>query len=452
MPQSDNVLGKLKNFMITQKHSTKYFEAADYIIYKNGKLLKKFKERPQLHELHTIVVKNYPSNSLASFRKRFMELKISSTSPPGDENTIREKLFNCLEGVFYDELTEKNYWRVSSSWYQVTGKYSFDIYAEYIRVLKKSLLGKTESSLTHLWPLRGNREKPANDQTNKKGFELTLQRYRQGRFVKEGEYNLLYQEVPYFTVTDCIVAPFGIEICDLFQFVPNSDGKFTINLYHVKKAFGADGYRVAICQILSCAYYLHDSFTRKGSTDSAAYKLFLCVEKHQKDKMPLKNYDEFLEQLRSATIIFCPLFESGNRELDTEYMSRIKYDFSDIEDSIDPEFREDLKTELESFLLNSKYIYPDKDFTQKWYDACAVTRDQGFFVRNDRGFAVDPFPKRPNLNSKQLRRILKEKYYKTVNGLGTKQLIVHMSEVLNYLGFGFQICQIEGAGDEFLPN
>lgn len=443
----DNVSGKLKHFMITTKDSTENNEATKFTITYKRKLKKKFDQRPQLYELHTLVNKNFSKNSLRRFTNCFKALIISTKLPSGDG--ISEKIWNCLEGVFYDETTRRNYWRVGNNWYQVTGKYSFDVYAEYIRVLKKSLLEKQDCSLTHLWPLKDDRIKPINDQTNRKGSEFTQKKYREERFVREGEYNALYKKEKYFTVIDCYVAPKGVEIGDLYQCVPNANGKYTIYLYHVKKVFNADGYRVAVRQILDSVYYLRDSFIRKGSDDSAAHKLFLHIERHQEEAI-FTDYDEFLEQLKNAVIVFSPLFESGNRDLDIEYMSRLKYDFSDFEDSIELEYREDLKTELESFLLEFEYIYPDKDFTQKWYDACAVTRDKGFLVRHDRGFH-DPFPSRRNLSSKQLRQILKQKYYKTVEGLATKQQVVQMAEELSSMGFGFKICQIEGAGDEFLP-
>lgn len=170
------------------------------------------------------------------------------------------------------------------------------------------------------------------------------------RFVNEGVYCNLYENVsPSFIVTDARVAPNGIEICDLFQFVSSPGQKSTFYLHHIKKAFGADGYRVAICQILCSAYSLHNALCCEGcNKDSSAYKLFECV---QHESVGIVDYKEFREKLRNATFVLSPLFPSGERDLDKDNLTLVKYNFSDFEKSIEPKLREDLKKELEPFLL-----------------------------------------------------------------------------------------------------
>ncbi len=182
---------------------------------------------------------------------------------------------------------------------------------------------------------------------------------------------------------------------------------------------------------------MYDTF-QKGdlSETSPAFKLFDSVNKKTS---VYSDYKEFLADLRNAKYIFSPLFESGARDLDKDYKALLNYNLRDFEDESEPESRDNLKIELKSFLLSFEYIYQDGKFTQKWYDACAVVRDRGFDVKNDRGRHVDPFPSSRNLSSMQIRKILKRKYYKTVKGLSVKQLIVHLSEFLTSMGFGLKI-------------
>lgn len=450
--ETDDVFGELKNFSIVQKDSTKYYEASSFHIHYKSKMVQTFNERPQLQDMHPIVNKKFSSNSFNSFIKEFDALKIST---PTGERSVKEKLINCLEGVLYDDVAEKNYWRVNSEWYEVSPKYSFEVYAEYVRVLKASLLRKDQCSLKHLWPLKADRVCPDKTGVPRKKYEFNLKVYRQNRFEMEGIYNQLYSDDPLFVVTDNKVAPFGVEICDLFEFIPNPVDKSTLHLHHVKKAMGADGYRVAICQILCSAYLLRDCFIREDpSDDSAAFKFFSFIKDNRKPTMPIYvSYKEFLDQLQKATFVFSPVFECGDRELDGHYSALLKYDFSDIEDEIDVPYRACLEKELKAFLLASEYIYAsDGVFTPKWFDACSVVYDKGFLVKNDRGRHVDPFPGKrvSNMEPKQLRRILKDKYYRTVDGLAVKQIIVHCAAVLKALGFGFKICQIEGEGDDLL--
>lgn len=358
--------------------------------------------------------------------KSFSAMKISI-----GEKFKREFIFNCLEGVFYDDVTEKNYWRVGGHWYEVSCKYTFEVYTEYISVLKASLLNKDDCPLKINWPLKCDRNLP---ETKSDNFGNQLKIYNRTRFISEGEYNNLYNALPFFIVTDARVVPYGLEICDLFQYIPNPEKKCTIYLHHVKKAFGADGYRCAICQILSSAYSLHNALNCEGE-DSTAKKLFDFIQNNSHNSTGFKyaNYKEFREQLRNATFVFSPLFDTGERELDKDRMALIKYDFSDFEEKIEPSFREGLKRELESFLLKEEFIHPDGEFTAKWFDSCSVVNDRGFHVQNEMGFFFDPFPgeKYRKLKQKGLRKILKEKYYKTVDALSTKQLIVHMSDALH---------------------
>lgn len=455
--QRDDLFGKLKDFIITQKDSTKYFEASKFNIHFHNKCLKTFDECPQLQDIHGIVSRKVANVSMTDFIKIFDGLKISIPPKTGERN-VKVKLFNCLEGIFYDDDAEKNYWRVGNDWYEVSSKYSFDVYIAYARVLKVSLLRKKDCHLKMLWPLKSGRKLPDHEFENKKKFKIWLENYCSERFVPEGEYNKLYNGRYSFIVTDAKVAPHGVEISDLFQYIPNPTDKSKIYLYHVKKAHGADGYRVAICQILSSAYYLHDSFKKVSSKDSPAYKLFEFIRDNRQNVKGIyeyENYKEFLDHLRNATFVFSPLFESGERDLDKDYTALIKYDFSDFEEMIEPiELREFFRKELKTFLFDNEFIYQDGEFTTKWFESCSVINDRGFHVPDKNGHYFDPFPGKQfgKLTQKRIRSILKEKYYKTVDGLSIKQLIVHMSEVLNFMGFGFKICQIEGEGDALLHN
>lgn len=449
------VFGKLKDFLITQKNSTKYFAATKFHLYHKTKIIQTFEESPNLQDIHHIVRKNVRSNCISGLIQKFSELKIA-IPPKKGERSVKESLFNCLEGIFYDDATEMSYWRVGGDWYQVSSRYTFEVYAEYIRVLKASLIDRDASPLKLKWPLKSELDFPDKKSMNPKLYRIELKKYRETRFVTEGIYNKLYKDQPSFIVTDSDVAPYGVEICDLFQCVPNPEGKPTIYLYHVKKAFNADGYRVAICQILCSAYFLHDSFKRdETSRDSAAFKLFQYIQKNRDKSLGIyefNDYKEFMEHLRNATFVFSPLFDTGERELDKDFMALIKYDFSDFEDEIEPQFRAGLEIALYSFLLKEEYILPGGEFTAKWFETCSVGNDAGFYVCNETGSFIDPFPSREisNMDPKQLRRILKGKYYKIVDGLSIKQLIVHMSEVLHSMGFKLKICQIEGVVDDRL--
>ncbi len=166
------MFGKLKHFFITQKDSTKYFEANEYRIYYKNKVVTTFHDRPQLHELHPIINKNFVSNGFSSF------VKISTSLPQRREDRIFKEKFSPVEGIFYDDHMEKNYWKVGSDWFEVSGKYSFDVYAEYVRVLEVSLLDKDECSLKFLWPLNKIREPPSEDANdNKKKVEFSKKEY-----------------------------------------------------------------------------------------------------------------------------------------------------------------------------------------------------------------------------------------------------------------------------------
>lgn len=80
----------------------------------------------------------------------------------------------------------------------------------------------------------------------------------------------------------------------------------------------------------------------------------------------------------------------------------------------------------------------------KWFEACSVKSDKGFAREKDaKGHSFDPFP-----GKQAVRKILKEKYYQTVDALAIKQLIVNMCEELTQMGFGFKICQIKGEEDK----
>lgn len=453
--KSEDAFRKLKDFSIVQSHNTKYFEARYYQVHYKGKPVKMFNENdgpPQLRNMHSIVNSKFWTKNFDSFVKGFDALQISIPATQTGERSVQEKLINCLEGVFYDDDKEKNYWRVGSHWYQVTGKYSSDVYAEYASIIRTSLLQKSDCSLNVLWPLIEGRKLPVRSCDRRK--------YKDSRFIYEGGYCKLYLKAPNFLiVTDNEVVIFGVEICDFFEFIPNPAGsRSTIHLHFVKKAFGADGYRSVFWQLLKSANYLFDSIIKgDASEDSASYKLFTFIQKNRKDQIPVyATYEEFLHYLRDATFVFSPLFASGERELDKVYMTLPKYDFSDFENYIDIAFREDLAIKLHSFLLGSEYIYEsDGVFTQKWYDACSVINDRGFHIKNDAGFVYDPFPgkKISNMSGSQLRKILKAKYYyKSVDGLSVKQIIVRCSAELKCMGFGFKICQIEGEGDDLLGD
>lgn len=450
---TSSTYGKLQHFIVTQKNSTKYFEASEFRIHYKNKIVRTFDERPKLYDLHSIVNKNRVKGIIESFNS----MKISIPSE-GGEKVVQEKFFNCLEGILYDDVTDENYWRVSGEWYQVSVKYTVEVYTEYIRVLKSSLLDVAKYPLEISWPLIPDRVLPVKEGTNKKTFKNELEMYKTRRFIREGDYNNLYIDRPSFIVTDAKVVQCGIEISDLFQWVPNSSGSSTIYLYHVKKVFGADGYRSVICQILCSAHTLHNALNcAGGEKDSSARLLFDFIQDTQ-NKSPsiirkYANYAEFREQLRSATFVFSPIFETGERELDKDYMALTKYDFNDFGDEIEPSYRHGLNMELHKFLLKEKFIHSDGEFTTKWFEACSVPDDVGFrHVRNEKGLLVDSFPGKEisNLKPKDLRKLLKRKYYKTVDALSTKLLIVQMSEALHNMGFGFKICQIEGEEDKKL--
>ncbi|KAG4068237.1 hypothetical protein HA402_007757 [Bradysia odoriphaga] len=410
--KSDEAMDKLKDFSIVQSCNKKYFQAKHFYILFNRKVVQIFSKRPQLNDLRDIVNSKIFAKDLDNFKKGLESIEISVPAKQTGEKHAKEKLINCLEGVFYDDDMERNYWRVKGEWYQVTGKYSLDIYSEYIRILKTCLLDKVDCSLKELWPKIEVKSKI--------------------EFIFEGDYCKLYDNAPNFIVCDSNDLK-GVEICDLVEFI--TIGKSTMRLHFVKKAFGADGYRVAFFQILCAVRYLYDSI-QKGdrSNDSAAFKLFTIINKNKKASTPqFATYKLFLDELQSATIVFSPLFESGNRKLDNDYMALLKYDFSDIEEHVDNGYRDGLETELKNFLVDSGYIYQsDGVFTEKWFDACAVINDRGFHVKNDRGHYFDPFPGKgiSNMKPDKLRKILKKKYYKTVDGLSVKQAFVHCAEVL----------------------
>lgn len=381
------------------------------------------------------------------FIKSFEKLQIS-IKPPDGKRRVKKKLFNCLEGIFYDDVTKKDYWRVRDDWYEVSSKYCIEVSKEYFRVIRASLLNESDCYLSIKWPLKPDREIPQKKDVQPKIYRLNVNSYKQSRYVKEGDYCNLYETVPHVVVTDSRVIFYGIEICDFFQHITNLNGKSTIYLYHVKKAFGADGYRSVTCQILQSANLLYNAFNCEGgSTDSSTYKLFEFLQ----EKYQYKNYKEFLTLLKNTTFVLSLLFASGSRELDKD-MILTKYNFSDFEDQIDIAFRENLKNKLDSFMLNNEFIHSDGEFTNKWFEACSVVNDRGFHIQNENGFFVDPFPgkKFSNLTPQALRKILKAKYFKTVNELSTKPLIVQTQNALKAMGFGFKICQIEGEKDTLL--
>lgn len=420
----------------------------------------------QLDDLHRIVRQNVDLTD-ELFEDSFNNLFISDTPTPGKE-PVKETLFNCLEGTFHDDLSEKDYWIIGDAWYESSSyKYSLEVYKEYIRIHNELLLDKADCCVNLKWPFKVYRTFPV-EARNAKEYKCKIELYKKHRFVDEGCYCALYKGHTSIIVTDSHVVPNGIEICDFFQHIPHPDGTSTVYLYHAKKAFGADGYRSVICQIRDSATFLYNSlYTDGGSKNSPASKLFDFVDvKVQNDSSGIykcKDFHEFRECLKNAVFVFCPLFASGERELDKLKDCEIvtKYNFSDIEGQIDIAFREKhqinlpfseklkLKNELYSFLLNSEYIYPNADFTTKWHDACSVRNDRGFHVKNEQGHLVDPFPN-GNLKPQGLLKILKAKYYQNVDGLAIKQELVSLWYELRAMGFSLQICQIEGENDPYL--
>lgn len=150
-------IGNLKNFLITQKNSAKYFEASEFHIYQNQKFKKKLYERPKLDDIRAIVYNIRTTTPIKGGIKNILKaLRISITTKKGEKG-LKEKFVDCLEGIFYEGEEEENYWRVGGRWYLVSRKYTFEIYKEYIKVLKTSLIDKENCPLRHTWPLLSTR-------------------------------------------------------------------------------------------------------------------------------------------------------------------------------------------------------------------------------------------------------------------------------------------------------
>lgn len=66
-PSKESTFGNMTDFLITQKNSTKYFEASKYQIHLKNNLVKTFDDNPKLHDLHDIVNKNKINGIIEGF-------------------------------------------------------------------------------------------------------------------------------------------------------------------------------------------------------------------------------------------------------------------------------------------------------------------------------------------------------------------------------------------------
>ncbi len=338
------------------------------------------------------------------------------------EQRVKKTLLNCLQGKFCDDSYKNDYWIVGGDWYEKSNDYAVEIFKQYHQVIRRSLRTKEDSHVYISWPY-----KPTNMNTKLP-------------YIDERSYNDKYEAIPDFVVTDFRFIMYGVEICDLFQHIPNTNGK-SIYLYHVKKVFGPSAYRDVIGQIRTSATLLYNDLSSKGATvDSSAFKLFQFVQKNLAEDDKYKDFDEFRLYLKDATYVLAPLFKSGQRDLDKDSAFRTTFDFNDIKNEIRPKFWDRLRIELLEFLSNHEFINSHKEFTTKWYETFAIPDDRRFDAY------VNSFPSKKvsGLEPHILLKILKRQYYKQIDGLAVKQLIVDIiNDQLKKMNFRFMICQIE---------
>lgn len=446
-PSSKNEFMK---FQIIVDDLTDYFKAVSFTVYHADEELQTYGQVPTIDDFHSL----YDSNTMS-----VDDIEIAINSSNG-EHKRKRKLFDCLEGILYDDTTKKNYGRVGGEWYEDSSKYHIEIFRHYHKIKREAVMSKEDSLLIE-WSLNPKRQFPSKGEMTSKEFNDKMESYKQKRYVEERIYIQSCKiHNPSLVITDSFIKPHGIEICDIFEHIRNPSGQSKIRLYFVKKVFGADGYRSVICQMKASANLLFNDVRFREDANSSVYKLYQFVKDKLNGSDKFLDYKEFCDRLKNAVFVLCPLFKSGKRDLDDDNPLHTQYNFHDIANEIHPYYRDGLKHHLLSFLLNDKYIHPSGEFTTKWFETCAITNDKGFLLkrpvsdlRGEKFVFVDSFPGRDisNMEPRNLLKILKRKYYKKIDGLGTKELVVQLSHNLNFMEFDFKICQIEGVEDHLCP-
>jgi len=161
--------GQMSSFAICHKHYEEFYSARVVNLHYKGQIIKVYHHVPSLdeilEELRGLNLRQIVNNRQLEKRKgrktfdeEFLEeltkVRLSFEMENG-KGKKAEKLFNFLEGAYWNEVDGRVYWHVLSQWCSVRDGYLFIVHQQFLDTVSKGIMdGSQEAFLQIPWPRR----------------------------------------------------------------------------------------------------------------------------------------------------------------------------------------------------------------------------------------------------------------------------------------------------------